>query len=111
MENKYQVKITSYALEQLREITQYISATLRAPDTASRWITKIRKEMSSLSHLPARFPLTDEEPWRSRGIHKMIVGNHIVYFWIDKPELTVWIVAVIYGRRNQREQLSLLEQD
>lgn len=111
MEKEYQVKITPYALEQLQEITQYISNALRAPDTAKRWLTKTRKEMASLSYLPARFPLTDEEPWHSQGVHKMIVGNHFVYFWIDETKLTVWIVAVIYAKRDQREQLSLLEQD
>ena len=110
MEKEYRVKITPYALEQLQEITQYISATLRASDTAQRWLTKMKKEMKSLSYLPARFPLTDEEPWHSQGVHKMIVGNHFAYFWIDETKLTVRIVAVIYARRDQREQLFLLEE-
>ena len=78
MEKEYQVKITPYALEQLQEITQYISNALRAPDTAKHWLAKTRKEMASLSYLPARFPLTDEEPWHGQGVHKMRVGNHFV---------------------------------
>ena len=36
----------------------------------------------------------------------MLVGKHLVYFWIDEAALTVWIIAVIYGSRDQRRQLS-----
>lgn len=59
--------------------------------------------------MPARIPLTQEEPWHSRGIHKMPVGNHLVYFWIDDAHSRVWITAVVYDRRLQREQLGQME--
>lgn len=36
----------------------------------------------------------------------MVVGKHLVYFWIDEAALTVRITAVIYGSRDQRRQLS-----
>ena len=53
--------------------------------------------------------LTEEEPWHSQGIHKMIVKNFLVYFWIDTDHLRVWVTAVVYGRRNQRSQLEQME--
>ena len=109
MEKEYQVKITPYALDQLREIVHYISTELQAPDTAKRWRERIKKELATLSYLPARIPLTEEEPWRSQGVHKMIVGNHFAYFWIDEANLIVWIIAVVYSRREQRTQLSQME--
>jgi len=35
----------------------------------------------------------------------MAVKNFLVYFWIDTDGLLVWVTAVVYGRRSQRQQL------
>lgn len=106
---RYEVKITPYALWQMREITQYISATLQSPVNAKAWLNRMKEEMATLSTMPARISLTEEEPWHSQGIRKMVVKNHLVYFWVDTPHLRVWITAVVYGRQSQREQLEQME--
>ncbi len=86
---EYKVKITSYAIEQMQEIIAYISKVLRASDTARKWLAKLKREISKLDTMPNRFPLVDEEPWRKRDIHKMLVDNFIVYYWIDDVNHTV----------------------
>ncbi len=106
---EYEVKITPYALRQMQEIVRYISSTLQSPENASRWLDTIKKELVSLSFMPARIPLTEEEPWHSQGVHKMAVKNFLVYFWIDTDDLLVWVTAVVYGRRSQRQQLEQME--
>ena len=106
---EYEVKITLYALRQMQEIAHYISAILQSPDNATRWLDAIKSEIASLSSMPARVPLTEEEPWHSQGVHKMGVKNFLVYFWIDTVNLRVWITAVVYGRRNQRQRLEQME--
>ena len=106
---KYEVKITPYALRQMQEIVRYISVTLQSPENATHWLDTMKEELASLSFMPARFPLTEEEPWDGQGIHKMVVNNFLVYFWIDADNLRIWITAVVYGRRNQRQQLKQME--
>lgn len=101
---EYTVRVTPYALYQIEEISNYIRRTLQSPENAVRWLERMERELASLSSMPARIPLTEEEPWRSRGIHKMTVRNHYVYFWIDS-NFQVWVTAVVYARRSQREQL------
>ena len=108
---EYKIKITPYALRQMQEIVRYISSTLQSQENAARWLDTIEKEIASLSSMPARIPLTEEEPWHSQGIHKMVVKNFLVYFWIDTDNFLVWITAVVYGRRNQRQQLEQMELD
>ena len=102
---EYEVKITQYALRQMQEIVRYISATLQSPENAVRWLNVMQKELASLSTMPARIPLTEEEPWHSQGVHKMVVKNFLAYFWIDKSKMCVWITAVLYGGQDQRTQL------
>lgn len=108
---EYKVKITPYALRQMQEIVRYISSTLQSQENAARWLDTIEKEIASLSSMPARISLTEEEPWHSQGIHKTVVKNFLVYFWIDTDNFLVWITAVVYGRRNQRQQLEQMELD
>ena len=48
MPEKYTVKITAQAQEQLREIISYISYTLQAPGTAMKMLDTLEKEIASL---------------------------------------------------------------
>lgn len=106
MANDYIVKITAQAQEQMGEIARYIAYNLQAPDTALRMLDTLEKEIASLSRFPNRIALTEEEPWHSYGIHKMSVKNYLIYFWIDEAVHKVQVTAVVYGKRDQMQQLS-----
>lgn len=110
MSDRYVVKVTAYAMEQLKETVDYIFRVLMEPQTARKWLDTMEREIQTLDFMPNRFRLTYEEPWRSRGIRCMNVMNYNVYFWVDDESKTVWVTAVIYGRRNQPEQLKKMEQ-
>ena len=102
---KYQIRLTDYTLEQMSEITAYISHTLHASDSAKNLQQLIKKEMSSFSSMPKRMALIEEEPWHSEGIRKTQVKNFYLYYWVDEEHKTVWFIAVIYARRNQIDEL------
>lgn len=61
--------------------------------------------------MPERIKLTEEEPWRSQGIHRMRVKNYYVYFWIDEENNIVQVTAVIYVARDQAAQLDMIEME
>lgn len=102
---QYRVRMTDHAIGQMGETVRYISKVLQAPETALRWADRLEAEMAGLGRMPGRYPLTPEEPWRSEGIHKMPVENFLVYYWVNEEAMTVWITAVVYGRRDQLDQL------
>ena len=77
---KYEVKITRQALAQMKEITYYISCELCTPEAANILADKMEKEMLTLSELPQKYALLDEEPGRTEGVRKMIVKNFLIYF-------------------------------
>ena len=106
MDNIYEVRISKQAERQLKEIFQYILYTLQAPGTAEKMLDLLEREILSLSSFPNRIPLTQDEPWHSQGIHKMVVKNYLVYFWVDENAQTVHIIAVVYGRRDQKQLLA-----
>ncbi|MDO4322453.1 MAG: type II toxin-antitoxin system RelE/ParE family toxin [Lachnospiraceae bacterium] len=98
---QYEVKLTPQAMEQIQETVSYISHVLLEPEIARRWADLLQQEISSLNSMPARFPLTEEEPWHTYGIRKMTVKNFLVYYLIDEEKKAVTVTAVIYGRRDQ----------
>lgn len=98
---QYEVKLTTQAVEQMQETVSYISHILLEPEIARRWSDLLQKEIASLNSMPARFPLTEEEPWHTYGIRKMTVKNFLVYYLIDKEKKVVSVTAVVYGRRDQ----------
>ena len=102
---QYVVKLTPQAVVQIQETIAYISKALLALDTADAWAERLEKEISALDTMPGRYPLVDREPWKSEGIHKMVVKNFLVYYLIDDEAKTVWITAVVYARRDQLNAL------
>lgn len=82
---KYEVKITRQALAQMKEITYYISCELCAPEAANILADKMEKAMLTLSELPQKYALLDEEN--------------------DK----VQVMAIIYNKRDQIKQLQNLD--
>lgn len=98
---RYEVTLTSQAIKQIEETVQYISKILLEPETARKWADTLQCEIGRLDSMPARYPLTEEEPWHTKGIRKMPVGNFLVYYLIDEERMAVWVTAVVYGRRNQ----------
>ena len=105
MSMRYEVKITPFAVDQISKTVEYISKELLVPETAKAWSDHLEKEIKSLDTMPARFPLTDREPWRSKGIRKMQVKNFIVYYFTDDDKKTVWVISVVYSRRDQLNAL------
>ncbi len=102
----YKVTLTPQAINQIHEVVTYISQTLQEPEIAKHWAGFLYKEISGLNFMPARYPLMDEEPWRTNGIRKMPVKNFLVYYLINEKSKTVSVTAVIYGRRDQLSALT-----
>ena len=81
--DSYKIIITPDAEEDLFELRNYIADVLLARDTARNYIRTIRKEIATLSEMPARYKPIDE----------------------DRKQ--VFVLNVIYARR---DQLRMLEQ-
>ena len=107
MGNKYEIKVTRQALEQMREIAHYISYDLMAPEAADNLLDDLKASILKLSVLPKKYPLIEEEPWRSEGVRKIVVKNFLVYYWIDEEYNKVQVTAVIYSKRDQIKQLKI----
>lgn len=102
MEN-YKVGYSLDALDDLREIYDYMVNELLVPETAVDQVGRIRKEIRSLDFMPARYALVEWEPWNSMKMHQLPVDNFIVYYLVDDEKMMVTVVRIFYGGRNIKE--------
>lgn len=108
---RYAVKLTSQAIGQIEEIVHYISEVLFAPKTARKRADTLQSEIAKLNFMPSRCPLSEEEPWHTKGIRKMTVKNFLVYHIVDENSKTVWLTTVIYGHRDRIAALTDMSLD
>lgn len=111
MADTYKVRITRYAYKQMREIRRYIEEDLSAPEAAKTLLKAMRNAIGALQSLPIRHQLVDEEPWRSEGVRRLIVKNFNIYYWVDELNEKIHVTAVVYGKRNQLDQLAAMKKE
>lgn len=95
----YNVIIDSKAEQDLVEIFLYITETLKAPDTAKRLYSEIKKEISGLSSMPYRCALIAEEPYTQLGVRKLLIENYIAFFLVSETAQEVHVFRILYNRR------------
>ena len=109
--NSYEIIMTPDATTDLVELRDYIADVLLVPDTALSYIRAIREEISKLSEMPGRIKPVDDEPWHSRGIREIMAKNFYVYYRIDEETKRVYIMHVIYNKRDPLRQLAKMQLD
>lgn len=105
MPKTYKIIITSAARDDLHAIHDYIAHKLLSPTYAAKYVSDIEIKISALNTLPNGYALVDFEPWRSRGLRHFTVRNFVVYYIVIEESSAVYILDIIYGRRNQLKAL------
>lgn len=106
--NSYEIIITPDAEADLFEIRDYIAYTLMAPEVALNYIRALRAEMQKLTYMASSIAPVEREPWRSRGVRKVASKNFYIYYRPDQASGKVYILNVIYSKRDQLKALKQL---
>ena len=99
----YAVEMTRQAEEQLSEIVQYISVTLQSPQAGMNTLDALEEEINSLSAMPSRYPIIEDDPSGDRGIRRTRARNFNIYYLVDDAKKCVNLLAVCYARRDQKK--------
>ncbi len=108
---EYEIIITPDAEADLNELDDYITFELKAPETAVRYIEDIKSQITMLSKSPRRFKLMENEPWKSRGVRRMNAKNFAVFFYVYEEYSEVYVMNVIYQKRDIPKILAELYPD
>ncbi|MBO4541162.1 MAG: type II toxin-antitoxin system RelE/ParE family toxin [Bacilli bacterium] len=107
----YEVLISPPALMQAKEIARYIAEDLANPIAAGRFLARFRESVMKLDTFPEACPLLEEDPWREKGVRKMMLKSFVAYFHVDAERLQVIVLAILYAGRNQLRRLETLDFD
>lgn len=96
---KYEVVISSKALEDIQDIYLHIATVLQAPVNAKRQLERLRDSIFSLDFLPERYRIYNRND-SITNLHIMPVDNYIVLYTLESETKRVEIVRVLYGGRD-----------
>ena len=94
----YKVQLTQQAKQDLHGIYEYIAFSLLEPEIAKKLKNRIVVGLNSLKEMPGRYPLYQEEPWKSRGLRRINIENYSGFYLVS--ESTVKVVRISYGGRD-----------
>ena len=104
-ENNYNLKFTPKASEDLEQIYVYISEKLSADIAADRLLERIEKNIMRLKSFPYSCSYVLDELLKSKGYHKLVVDNYIVFYLVNEAEKQVVIMRILYGAQNYQDLL------
>lgn len=103
--SEWNVILTPEFKQEFRNIYAYLAEVLLVPETAKKQVNRILEQIEKLSEMPNKFSLVEKEPWRSRGLRKLVVDNYVVFYMPNEKTNEVVVFHVFYGGRNIDELL------
>lgn len=101
----YKIEYLATAVDDMREIVGYINTRLCNPIAAGRLAEKFVAAAEELSDFPYRSRVYSPARPLSREYRKVLVGNYLMFYWIDEDLKIVTIARVIYAGRNYENEL------
>lgn len=97
---KYTIKISLSASEDLKQITLYIKTVLKVPSTARNYLKLLKQEIDKLAILPKRHEVIEKEKINQSNVRKLIVKNYIIFYIVNDDEKIVNVERILYGASN-----------
>lgn len=104
--SSYNVVITKPAQRDLLDIFDYIAFELREHETARNLLSKIRAKIISLEEFPERNNIISELKYAEQKIRWCPVENYIIFYQISESNDIVYILRVLYKKRNWEHLLT-----
>ena len=92
---RFRIVVTTPARGHIDEIIDFV--TQDWPDYADRLLNQLETAIDSLDHLPHRFVRVGFTRRRKSPVHRMVVGDYLIYYRIETD--TVHVMMVRHGAR------------
>jgi len=102
---EYEVILETTAVLDLYEILDYITDVLKAPESAKRVVLSIEEKVMSLSFMPTRHQIVNDEPYASMGVRLIPVENYVAFYIVDEVKRKVHVFRILYNRREWQNLL------
>ena len=97
MSEKYKIELSIKAKEDIKDLLVYIKSELNEPTIASKYSKIIKEELKTLTYLPQKFAIIDDETIKDLKIRKLNIKNHIAFYRINEDRKIVNVERVLYS--------------
>lgn len=95
----FKLKITGSAREDINSIESYISLNLSSDNIARKTILDIKNAVKSLEVMPQRHRIYKSSSL-GIAIRSFPVRNYLIFYSIDLDKKIVYILRILYAKRN-----------
>ncbi len=96
----YKIIVTEPAQKDLRDAVSYISNGLKNNQAAVNLIDLVEKTVNSLTGMPERYAVADDEILAREGFRFITIKNYLLFYIVRKETETVVIERFLYARRD-----------
>lgn len=100
MLDRYKVKLTPVAVDDLDSIFNYIFNELHATTAAHHIINNIETEIFHLAKFPYFCEAVRDEVLNRKGYRKLLIDNYIVFYIVNEELKIVQVMRIIFGKRD-----------
>ena len=109
MVSKFWYRLTKRAESDLDGIVSYIAVFLANPQAASDFVDKLQDNIEEARAFPESGSLVHNEFLQLESVRKKMVGNYIMYYLPDMGEEIIYVLRIVYRKRNMDEILKKLD--
>ena len=110
MDSEYGYVITEKALCDIEETIRYLSEALSNPQAAKAFFSEIEESIKQIVSFPQSGSPVINPYLKRNDIRNVKVKNYLLYYRPDFEQRTVYILRVVYSRRNMTGILHQLNQ-
>ena len=105
MDEKYEIKLSIKAKDDLKSIVLYIKNNLNEPAIAKKYSKIIREEIQTLEYSPQKFAIIDDNSIKDLNFRKLIIKNYIAFYRVNEESRVVNVERILYGASNWINEL------
>lgn len=105
MASEFGYFLTRRAEGDLDEILSYLPVQLSAPKAAADFLEKLQGAIREACAFPESSAPVDNAFLPNGTVRKKLVGSDMLYYFPDREDERIYILRVLYGRRNLDELL------
>lgn len=105
MASDFAYQLTEKAEADLEEIVSYIAIQLENSQAAAGFLNALQNAIQEACSFPESGTLVVNDFLPQKTIRKKLVGNYIMYYFPNVNMETIYILRILYGRRNLDEIL------
>jgi plasmid stabilization system protein ParE len=100
----FKVHLTREAWEPIEAQVRYIAVEKKAPENASRWLSRLLDAIDTLEHLPARHEVDAvQSKLLGTNVYRMVFERtYLVHYTIEESRGGVYVLSFRHGARNLR---------